>query len=73
MTKDQQQLLNITQQVLRSALIAIAAASKANLSEASTLMAASAKHPQIDPIAREMLQDLSVGFGMLGGAVPPTS
>ena len=57
--------LNTVQQVLRQVVLAMAAATKADLATLSTLLGAATAHPDIDPIAKEMMADLSIGIGVV--------
>lgn len=61
--------LNVTQQVMKGALLAIAAASRCDLVQCATLMQAFVgDHDALDPRAKAMLLDLSEGFDHLGRA-----
>ncbi len=53
--------LSVVQQTMRSLMLALAGASKADLPTLATLLAAAAAHPDLHPDAKAMLHDLAVG------------
>lgn len=64
--------LNVVQQVLRGALLSIAAAGRADLVQSATLMQSFAgDHTGLDPRAKAMLLDLAEGFDQLGRHTGP--
>ena len=65
MTKDQMEVLNIVQQVLRSTLVCIAASEPAKTEALSTTLAAAATNTRLEPQARQMLLDLSQGMNVI--------
>ena len=71
MNKDQAELLNIIQQVLRGVVTAAGALHPERIAELSTTLAAFANNQDIDPTARAMLHDLAQGPGMLASAQKP--
>lgn len=71
MNKDQAELLNIIQQVLRGVVTAAGALHPDQIGQMSSTLAAFASHPDIDPKARAMLQDLAQGPGMIAAAQSP--
>ena len=71
MNKDQAELLNIIQQVLRGVVTAAGALHPDRTAELSATLAAFASNPDIDPTARAMLDDLAQGPGMLARAQKP--
>lgn len=68
MKNEQLEVLNITQQVLRNLMLALAAANKANLGDLGTVLEAAAANEALDPMARSMLTDLAAGASGLHGA-----
>lgn len=68
MKKDQAEVLNIVQQVLRHVLISVAATDPTKTEVLSTTLAAAATNTAIDPQARLMLLDLCDGVTMLSSA-----
>ena len=59
--------LEVVQQVLRGALLSIAAANRADLVQCASLMQAFAgDHTSLDPRAKTMLLDLSEGLVQIG-------
>jgi hypothetical protein len=68
MTNEQLQTLNITQQVLRHVLVAVAAAHPGQTAVLATTLAAASGNRSLDPLAQQMLGDLAEGLGMLASA-----
>ena len=71
MTADQIATLNITQQVLRSVLVALAAQHPAAMPHVAHALRAASLQPALEPIARQMLGDLADGLDMLTGGASP--
>lgn len=61
MTQSELDILNITQQVLRQLMLALAAGSKADLEAIGTVLESAASNEALDPMARHMLADLAAG------------
>lgn len=57
--------LNVTLQVMKGGLLAIAAAVQADPGKAATFLEAFASKPALDSRARAMLQDIAEGFAAL--------
>jgi len=66
MTKDQIEILNITQQTLRAVLMALASQGGINPRVLSIALDAAGAEESLEPATRAMLQDLSQGMRMLG-------
>jgi len=66
MTKDQIEILNITQQTLRAVLMALVSQGGINPRALSIALDAAGAEESLEPAARAMLQDLSEGMRMLG-------
>lgn len=64
MNQEQIDVLNVTQEVLRGVVVAFMALQPEKTSALSAMLAASADHPQISPMAQTMLQDLARGPAM---------
>jgi len=61
--------LNVVQQALRGLALSVAAAARADLVQCATLLQAHASSvPDLHPMARAMLLDLSEGFDTMGRA-----
>lgn len=65
MTKDQAEVLNIVQEVLRGVVIATGVLNPDRIAEMSATLAAFAGQQDIDPRSQAMLQDLAQGPAML--------
>ncbi|TXH38840.1 MAG: hypothetical protein E6Q94_01705 [Burkholderiaceae bacterium] len=65
MTKDQAEVLNIVQEVLRGVVIATGALNPDRIAEMSATLAAFAGQQDMDPRSQAMLQDLAQGPAML--------
>jgi hypothetical protein len=61
MTQNELDILNITQQVFRHLMLALAAGSKADLGVIGSVLESSASNEALDPMARQMLADLAAG------------
>lgn len=68
MNESEIEILNITQQVLRQLMLALAAANKSDLAVIGGLLEDAANMTTLDPMARHMLADLAAGATMLHGA-----
>lgn len=62
------EVLNITQQVLRHLMLALAAGNKSNLGDIGNVLEAAATNDALDPMARQMLADLAAGVTGLHAA-----
>ena len=60
--------LNITQQVLRQLMLALAASHQADLGKLGALLEAAAGNESLEPMARHMLADLASGASGLHAA-----
>lgn len=65
MTDEQIEVLNITQQVLKNVLLCLAAANPGQTAALSTMLAAAAANPILEPMSRTMLTELSQGMGVI--------
>ncbi len=65
MNKEQLEVLNIVQQVLRHVLVCVAATDPSKTAVLSTMLAASGTGTTLEPQARQMLLDLSAGMNMI--------
>lgn len=65
MKKEQIEVLNIVQQVLKSVLVSITATDPTKTEVLSTTLAAAAANPRLEPMSRQMLHDLSEGMTVL--------
>lgn len=61
MNQSELDILNITQQVLRHLMLAIAAGTKADFGDIGAVLEAAAVNDALDPMARTMLADLAAG------------
>lgn len=61
MNEQQIEVLNIVQEVLRGAIIALAVANKSNLGDLSRALHAAAANGALDPASAHMLADLAMG------------
>lgn len=61
MTQNELDILNITQQVLRHLMLAIAAGSNADLWKIGAVLESAAGNEALDPMAQTMLSDLAAG------------
>lgn len=68
MNKDSVEVLNIVQQVLRQFLIAVAASGTADLARMCSVLKAASALGTLDPMARQMLDNLGNGAGALAAA-----
>lgn len=68
MNKEQAEVLNTVQQVLRAVVMAAGALAPQRIGEMSAMLAAHAQHPGLDPVAQQMLIDLAQGPGMMAAA-----
>ena len=68
MTKEQAETLNIVQQVLHNIVMACGATAPDRIADLSSMLAAHAQAPNLDPAARQMLADLAQGPGMVASA-----
>ncbi|MDG2617730.1 hypothetical protein P7L53_15930 [Thermoleptolyngbya sichuanensis XZ-Cy5] len=68
MNEQQLEHLVITQQVLRSVVIALGGASKVDMATLASLLTSAACQPNLHPMAQQMLADLATGTSMLGKA-----
>lgn len=64
MTKEQAEVLNIVQEVLRGVVISVGAVAPEKLAELSASLQAFASAPGISPTSAGMLKDLAEGPGM---------
>lgn len=71
MTKEQAEVLNIVQQVLRGVVTSCGAVAPDRIGELSASLAAHSQAPGLEPAARQMLQDLALGPGMIAAARSP--
>ncbi len=71
MNKEQLEILNITQEVLRGLVMAVGATSPEKLAELSASLQAFSQAPGISPISAQMLQDLAKGPGVFASAGKP--
>ena len=71
MTKEQIEVLNITQEVLRAVVMAVGATNPGTLAELSASLQAFAGAPGISPPAARMLEDLAKGPGAVATAGKP--
>ena len=62
-------ILNITQEVLRHLMLALAAASGADLGKLSHGLEAAATNEALEAMARQMLADLALGAGIIGSGI----
>ncbi len=68
MKKAQMEVLNVTQQVLRIAMVSLAASCKADASVLAQALEGAATQRTLDPMAREMLADLASGITLISAA-----
>lgn len=68
MDKEQAEVLNIIQEVLRGVVVATGALQPDRIGEMSAILAAFATQQSINPTSRAMLLDLAQGPGMLAKA-----
>jgi hypothetical protein len=61
MTQSELDILNITQQVLRHLMLALAAANKSDLGIIGEVLESAATNTNLDPMACQMLADLAAG------------
>lgn len=61
MTEPNIEALNVTQQVLRALMLALAAGCDADLGKVGLALEAAAANRAIEPMARQMLADLAAG------------
>lgn len=71
MNKEQLEVLNVTQEVLRGVVMAFIALQPEKTAELSAMLAASAHHPQISPMAQAMLANLAQGPAMFASVSHP--
>ncbi len=68
MTREQADILNVVQQVLRTTLVALCAAAKAEPEKLGALLESGAANAALDPVAQNMLSDLAVGLALIAKA-----
>lgn len=61
MTQSELDILNITQEVLRHLMLALAAGSLADLGKIGAVLEAAASNEALDPMSQTMLADLAAG------------
>lgn len=71
MTKEQAEMLNTLQEVLRGVVMAAGALAPDRTAEMSAMLAAFADRPGADPTAARMLRDLAQGPGMVAAHRSP--
>ena len=71
MKKDQLEVLNVMQQVLRHVLISIAATDPTKTEVLANALSAAATNVRIEPQSRVMLLDLADGMNMISSAGHP--
>lgn len=68
MNKEQIDVLNITQEVLRGVVASFMALQPEKTDALSTMLQASAEHPDLSPVAQTMLRDLAQCPAMFAAA-----
>ena len=68
MKKDQMEVLNVIQQVLRHVLISVAATDPTKTAALGAMLSAAATNSQIEPQSRLMLLDLAEGMNVISAA-----
>lgn len=68
MKKEQLEVLNVMQQVLRHVLISVAASDPTKTAALGAMLSAAATNPQIEPQSRMMLLDLAEGMNVISSA-----
>lgn len=68
MKKDQMEVLNVMQQVLRHVLISVAASDPSKTEVIATMLSAAATNSRIEPQSRVMLLDLAEGMNVIASA-----
>lgn len=71
MTKEQLEVLHITQQVLRSMLVSLGALNATAMPTVALALRAASVHEDLLPTSRQMLGDLATGIEMLTGGLAP--
>ena len=61
MTQPELDILNITQQVLRHLMLALAASNQADLGKIGAVLESAAANQSLEPMAQRMLADLAAG------------
>lgn len=61
MTQPELDILNITQQVLRHLMLALAASNQADLGKIGAVLESAAANQSLEPMAQQMLADLAAG------------
>ncbi len=65
MKKDQMEVLNVIQQVLRHVLVSVSATDPTKTEVLATMLSAAATSPKIEPQSRLMLLDLAEGLNVV--------
>ena len=65
MNQEQIDVINITQEVMRSVVLSLLALNPDAMPTVAKGLLGSAQNPQLSPMARQMLEDLAAGVEML--------